>query len=176
VNVAILRSFYAAPETFDFVSNLGNRATLVRFRHGHGKAVLDLHNARLPTLKKIQGLLLQGPIMRLGNDGFTVASQADVPPTRTCAVVAAAVVDTPILPDLVRVLDVKRIREEITDEDSGTTFLLAEDGLYLIRRWATEWDKESGLRSPNGGGAKHSRGQCSKRRLVTQEQSNPSWR
>ena len=159
MNVAILRSFYAAPETFDFVSNLGNRATLVRFRHGHGKAVLDLHNARLPTLKKIQGLLLQGPIMRLGNDGFTVASQADVPPTRTCAVVAAAVVDTPILPDLVRVLDVKRIREEITDEDTGTTFLLAEDGLYLIRRWATEWDKrwatewdkESGLRSPNGG-------------------------
>src|ERR1017187_2198285 len=41
-----------APETFDFVSNLGNRATLVRFRHGHGNAVLDLYNARLPTLKK----------------------------------------------------------------------------------------------------------------------------
>jgi hypothetical protein len=116
-----------APDTFDFVSNLGNRAILVQFRHGHGNAVLDLHNARLPALKRIQGLPLQSPIMRLGNDGFTVTSQADLPPARSYPVV-----DNANLPDLVHVLDIKRIGEEITDEDTDTTFLLAEDGLYLI--------------------------------------------
>jgi len=42
-----------APDTFDFVSNLGNRAILVQFRHGHGNAVLDLHNARLPARAKL---------------------------------------------------------------------------------------------------------------------------
>jgi hypothetical protein len=139
-----------APETFDFVSNLGYQATLVRFRLGHGKAVLDLHNARIPTLKRIQGLPLQGPIMGLSHAGFTVTSQTDAPPTRSYRAVAPAVADAPNLPDLVRVLDVKQIREEITDEDTGTTFLLTEDGLYLIRRPAAEWDTERP--EPSGGG------------------------
>ena len=39
--------------------------------------------------------------------------------------------------------DVKRVREEITNEETGTTFLLADDGLYLVRRPSVERDKES---------------------------------
>ena len=37
----------------------------------------------------------------------------------------------------------KRVREEITNEETGTTFLLADDGLYLVRRPSVERDKES---------------------------------
>jgi hypothetical protein len=37
-----------------------------------------------------------------------------------------------------RVYEVKQVRQEITNHDTGTTFLLAEDGLYLIRRPTVE--------------------------------------
>jgi hypothetical protein len=53
-------------------------------------------------------------------------------------VVDTAVVDTTNLPDLVRIFDVKRVREEVANDVTGTTFLLTEGGLYLIRRPGVE--------------------------------------
>src|ERR1700687_93072 len=128
-----------APGPYDFVSTLGNRAELVRFRHSEGDAVLDLHKVKAPTLKSVQGLTLQGPTMPLGDDGFTVTSQADaaVQSTRDYQVV-----DTANSQELNRVFDVKRVREEIANGDTGTTFLLAADGLYLIRRPVVETSKK----------------------------------
>jgi hypothetical protein len=41
-----------------------------------------------------------------------------------------------------RVYDVKQVREEITNDETGTTFLLAAHGLYLIRRPAVEEEYE----------------------------------
>ena len=37
-----------------------------------------------------------------------------------------------------RIIEVKQVRQEATKPDTGTTFLLAEKGLYLIRRPALE--------------------------------------
>ncbi len=51
-------------------------------------------------------------------------------------------VDTTNLPDLVRIFDVKRVREEVANDVTGTTFLLTEDGLYLIRRPGVEMVKK----------------------------------
>ncbi len=36
------------------------------------------------------------------------------------------------------VYEVKQVRQEITNHETGTTFLLAADGLYLIRRPTVE--------------------------------------
>ena len=127
---------------FDFVSTLGGRAELVRFRQGQGDAVLDLQKAEAPTLARVQGQTLQGSIMLLGDDGFTVTRQADVPPARNYPVVDTAVVDTTNLPDLVGIFDVKRVREEVANDVTGTIFLLTEDGLYLIRRPGVEMVKK----------------------------------
>jgi hypothetical protein len=120
---------------FDFISSLGDRAALVRFRQGHLEAVLDLHNDKLPTLRKIPGLTLQGPVTPLAGDGFTVSAQvdADASPSRDYQVV-----DIANLQALRRVFDVTQVRAEISNDDTGTTFLLAEGGLYLIRRPAVE--------------------------------------
>jgi hypothetical protein len=123
------------PGAFDFVSTLGNRAEMVRFRQGEGSAVLDLRKAKDPTLKRAQGLTLQGPTMALGNDGFTVTSQDNVVAQSSRDYL---VVDTANAQDLNRVFDVKRVHVEIANNATGTTFLLAEDGLYLIRRPAVE--------------------------------------
>jgi hypothetical protein len=37
-----------------------------------------------------------------------------------------------------RMDEVRQVRQEITNDETGTTFLLTADGLYLIRRPAME--------------------------------------
>jgi hypothetical protein len=130
-----------APGPFDFVSTLGDRAEVVRFRQGEGSAVLDLHKVNVPTLTKVQGLTLQGTTMPLGDDGFTVTSQADSNARSTRDV---QVVDTASLGESNHVFDVKEVREVLTKHDTGTTFLLTQNGLYEIRRPAVE--RENALR------------------------------
>jgi len=131
-----------APGSFDFVSSLGDNAELVRFRSGQGEAVLNLHKVKAPTLNTIQGLDLHGSTQRLGDDGFIIASQ----PTAQSTPMQSGSGDptnyqlvdisNPLHPS--PLADVKQVREEVTNNDTGTTFLLTADGLYLIRRPAVE--------------------------------------
>jgi hypothetical protein len=128
-----------APGPFDFVSTLGNRAEVVRFRQGQGSAVLDLHKANVPTLTKVQGLTLQGATMALGDDGFIVTSRAD---SNAQSAQDAQVVGTASRGDLNHVFDVRDVREELTKHDTGTTFLLTQSGLYVVRRPLVERENE----------------------------------
>jgi hypothetical protein len=125
----------AARGPFDFVLSLGSQAELVRFRADQGYAVLHLHEVKGPTLEEVQGLTLKGPTMPLGGDGLIVTSRADADeqPARDYQVV-----DTTNTQEGSRVFNVKGVREEITKNNTGTTFLLAEGGLYVIRRPAVE--------------------------------------
>jgi hypothetical protein len=126
-----------ASGAFDFVSALGQQAELIRFRQGQQQAVLDLHKITTPMLKQLPGLTLRGQTMLLGGDGFMVSTPlvADTQPTRDYQVV-----DTANSRELDRVFNVKQVRQEIANKDTGTTFLLADSGLYLIRRPAVEAD------------------------------------
>jgi hypothetical protein len=118
---------------FDFISPVGNQGELVRFRQGNEDAVLDLRK-KIPSLKTVQGLTLTGPITRLGNDGFTVSGHA--PELQRAW--DYQVVETANSPELNQVFEVQQVREELTKPDTGTTFLLTEKGLYVIRRPAIE--------------------------------------
>ena len=128
-----------APGPFDFVSTLGDRAEIVRFRQGQGSAVLDLHKVRVPTLTKLEGLTLQGATTALGDDGFIVSSGAD---SNARSARDFQVVDTASLGDLNHVVDVKEVRDELTKHNTGTTFLLTQNGLYVVRRPAVERENE----------------------------------
>jgi hypothetical protein len=129
-----------APGPFDFVSSLGSRAELIRFRQDQGNAVLDLHKAKVPVLKTPQGLTLKGAAMPLGNDGLTVSSRA-LADSQLARDYQVQVVNSANSPELSRVFNSKGIREEITEYDTGTTFLLTDDGLFLIRRPVKEMEK-----------------------------------
>ncbi len=122
-----------APGAFDFVSSLGDYAELVRFRNGQGEAVLDLHKVKTPTLNKIQGLDFQGSTERLGGDGLIVADAND--PNYQVVDLSNPVAPNPVA-------EVKHVLEKITNDETGTTFLLAVDGLYVIRRPAVEEEYE----------------------------------
>jgi hypothetical protein len=118
---------------FDFISPVGNQGELVRFREGNEDAVLDLRR-KSPSLKAVQGMTLTGPVTRLGNDGFTVSGHA--PELQRAW--DYQVVETANSRELNQVFDVQQVREELTKADTGTTFLLTEKGLYVIRRPAIE--------------------------------------
>jgi len=123
------------PGPFDFVADLGKRGKLVRFRGGQGEAVLDLRN--IPMLVKVPGLDTQNSTILVADDGSRLAAQA------LNAAVGQSTRDYKVFqsgesPSDDRVMEVKQVRQEVTNPDTGTTFLLAENGLYLIRRPALE--------------------------------------
>jgi hypothetical protein len=109
---------------FDFVSPLGKQAELIRFRQGHEEAVLDLHKGLTTTHRGDAGFPGSGPAPRSQSAGVD------------------QVVDTANTLDLGRVFDLKQVREEVTNAGTGTTFLLTDNGLYLIRRPAVEREKK----------------------------------
>jgi len=125
-----------APGSFDFVSSLGEYGELVRFRNGRGDAVLNLHSVKYPRLIPAQGLDFQGSIQRLGDDGLILPDQRAVQADATNPDLQIVDLSNPLHPN--PVADVKRVREEITNGDTGTTFLLAADGLYVVRRPTVE--------------------------------------
>ena len=129
-----------APGPFDFVSSLGSRAELIRFRQDQGNAVLDLHKAKVPVLKVPPGLTLNGAAMALGNDELTVSGRP-LGDSQLARDYQVQVVNTANSPELDGVLNTKGVREEITKYDTGTTFLLTDDGLFLIRRPVKEMEK-----------------------------------
>jgi hypothetical protein len=129
-----------APGAFDFVSSLGDHAELVRFRHDQGEAVLDLHKVKAPTLHMIPGLDFQGSTEFLGDDGFIIADRPDAQSGANDPNYQVVDMSNPLHPN--PVADVKQVLEKITNDETGTTFLLAADGLYLIRRPAVEEEYE----------------------------------
>jgi hypothetical protein len=83
---------------------------------------------------------LKGWAMPLVNYGLTVSSQAQAD-TQLARNHQLQVVNTANAWELNRVFNVKGIREEITKDDTGTTFLLTDRGLFLIRRPVQEMNK-----------------------------------
>jgi hypothetical protein len=79
--------------------------------------------------------------MHLDNDGFAVTSQTDsgAQSTRDYQV---QLVNSGNSRELNRVFKVEGVREEITKYDTGTTFLLTQGGLFLIRRPVKEMNKQ----------------------------------
>jgi hypothetical protein len=120
---------------FDFVAALGERAELVRFRHLQEDAILDLH--KIPTLKKLQGRQVLTSTVLLGDGSSPLAGPA-IAPAIDQSVRDYQVFETGKSHADDRIVEVKQVRQEMTNADTGTTFLLAEKGLYLIRRPALE--------------------------------------
>jgi hypothetical protein len=123
------------PGPYDFIADLGRRGELVRFRGGQGEAVLDLRNT--PVLMRVPGLHTQNSTILLADYGSRPAGQA-LPAGAGQGTRDYKIFQSGESPSEDRVVDVKQVRQEVTNPDTGTTFLLAENGLYLIRRPALE--------------------------------------
>lgn len=122
---------------FDFVSPVGSKLELIEYRDTHQEGLMDFRKSKLPKLETVQGLTMQGPVTGLGNDGFIVAGDGPRAPSSQ----DYQVVDTANSETSSNVVDVKQVRENISKLDTGTTFLLAKDGLYVVRRPKAESEK-----------------------------------
>jgi hypothetical protein len=120
---------------FDFVFPLGHEAERIRFRPGHEEAALDLHKETVAKLKSLEGLTRQGSMTPLGNDELSLTTQG----TQTDRDRDYQVMEPWSAEQLNRLFDVKQVSAEMTNAATGTTFLLAEGGLYVIRRPDAEW-------------------------------------
>ena len=125
-----------APGSFDFVASLGADVVLVRFRNGQGEAILNLHNAKTPTLNMIRGLYSQGTTEFLGDDVLVVAKRTSVQSDPSDTDYQVVDISNPLHPNPLP--DIKQVLEKITNYQTGTTFLLTSHGLYLIRQPAVE--------------------------------------
>jgi hypothetical protein len=127
----------AAEGAFDFVRPLGDNTELVYFRDGQKEAVLDLRKAKRPVLQMISAVTDFGPAEALGESGFLVTSQAHkyIPAVARDYQVVDVAASIPT--QLATVNDVKH---RVTNDYTGTTFLLGGNGLTVVRRLSVEND------------------------------------
>jgi hypothetical protein len=120
---------------FDFVRPLGDNAELIHFRDGQNVGVLDLHKAQRPTLRTIATTTDLANAEQLGESGLLASnvSYQYVPPVaRDFQVIDISSANpTPLA-------TVKDVKHRVTNDETGTTFLLGSDGLTVVRRLSVE--------------------------------------
>jgi hypothetical protein len=127
------------PGAFDFVAPVGDKAELIRFRVNQASALLDLKHAQAPALRPMPSANPPGQFSVLGNDGFIIGTPVD---TGAGAPRDYQVVDAANLQQLEQLPEVRQVRQQLDNGATGTTFLLTDEGLYLIRRPSAEMAKQ----------------------------------
>jgi hypothetical protein len=120
----------AAQGAFDFIRPLGYSAELVYFRDSQKEAVLDLRKTKRPVLRVILAMTDLRPAEPLGERSFLVTAQAH---QYTPAVARDYQVIVPT-----QLKTVKDVKHRVTNDYTGTTFLLGRDGLTVVRQLSVE--------------------------------------
>jgi hypothetical protein len=129
------------PAPFEFAEPVGTSSILVRFYNNQGIAVLDLHNAKAPVLKTVNGLQYTGYAEPLGESAFMVTDNPSMNPARVSRdyqIVDASNATNPVL-----LYTGNRVVQTITRDETGTTFLLGQNGLTVIRRPRVEQEYQA---------------------------------
>jgi hypothetical protein len=111
------------PGPFDFVSPFNSRAELILFRGTGRQAIIDLRRPQNPVYRDTSESKLQG-------DGIMIHNRPD----EMMEPVDYQIVDGAGSRHASHIMDVKGVKQELTNDGTGTTFLLARDGLFVIRR------------------------------------------
>src|SRR5258708_3878581 len=127
----------AAEGAFDFVRPLGDHTELVYFRDNQKEAVLDLRKAKRPVFRVISTAADLDQAETLGESGLLATSQPYKyvsPVGRDYQVIDIAA------PALTQLATVRNVRHRVTNNETGTTFLLGPNGLTVVRRLGVEND------------------------------------
>jgi len=129
--------------SFDFVGAIGN-SELVAFRDGSGNGVIDLRKAKAPKLSTITGALPTAT-EPLGDAGYLSSSSQTGPAMAGPAVEprSVQVVETAAAPHVVGT--VASVTRQVARPETGTTFLLGQNGVTVIRQVAAEHAYEQQL-------------------------------
>lgn len=129
-----------ASARFDFVESVGNDSVLVRYRDGSGEALLNLKHRKHPVLADASALTGTEAAEKLGQTALLSAS--------TNATVAPIVDSDPTYkvwdsskashPNLLATIP--GVTQRLSNEDTGTLFLLSDNGITVVRRLRVEED------------------------------------
>jgi hypothetical protein len=122
---------------FDFIRPIGDHSELVYFRDSQKEAVLDVRKAKRPVLRVISTVTDLGPAETLGESDLLVTSQ----PYKYVSAVGRdyQVIDIAASAPT-QLATVKDVRHRVTNNETGTTFLLGPNGLTVVRRLSVEND------------------------------------
>jgi hypothetical protein len=125
----------ATDGAFDFVRPLGNQAELVYFRDSQKEAVLDLRKAKRPVFRETSTVTDLGQAETLGENGLLSTSQVHtyVPAVARDYQVIDIAASSPT-----QLATVKDVKHRVTNDETGTTFLLGSNGLTVVRRLSIE--------------------------------------
>ncbi|WP_260706183.1 LVIVD repeat-containing protein [Edaphobacter flagellatus] len=124
-----------APSAFDFIKPLGAHTELVRFRNDHSFAIFDMQKSLVPQLQKTALINLDGS-EPLGITGLLTTHQTafnSAPLPREYQIVDTSVASRPAT-----LATVEQVQARLTNGETGTTFLLGEQGLTVIRQLPVE--------------------------------------
>ena len=127
------------PSAFDFVEPIGNNSVLLRYRNGSGEALLSVKRSNHPALGQASALAGTEAAEKLGETGLLSASTNVAAPTAnsdpTYKVWDSSKAAQPVL-----LATVPGVTQRLSNEDTGTVFLLSRDGVTLVRRLRVEED------------------------------------
>jgi hypothetical protein len=133
----VLSTPLAAEGAFDFVRPLGHNAELVYFRDGQKEAVLDLRKPKRPVFRVISTVTDLGRAESLGESGLLATSQPYkyVPAVGRSYQVIDIAASAPT-----QLATIEDVRHRVTNDETGTTFLLGPNGLTVVRQLSVEND------------------------------------
>jgi hypothetical protein len=146
---AVTKIGLAAKTVFDFVQDVGGRGELIRYRDGSGVALLSFKKCKHPVLAEGPTLDRAGSSEALGETGLLLTSD-DVVRKPTSDPRNYTVLDTsnPSQPALLASIPV--VKQCLTKADTGTLFLLNNDGVTVVRRLRVEQEHQIDLTVQRG--------------------------
>jgi len=122
---------------FDFVEPIGNNSVLVRYRDGSGEALLNVKHSNHPVLGQASALAGTEAAEELGETGLLSASTDIAGPIvendPTYKVWDSSKASHPNL-----LATIPAVTQRLSNEDTGTLFLLSEHGITVVRRLRVE--------------------------------------
>jgi hypothetical protein len=121
---------------FDFVEALNDHGELIRYRRNGGIAVLDLTKAKKPMLHTVTSEAGFVTTESVGRSGFLATSG----PHREVNLTAQdfQLIDLSGRSGPAVLTTIKQVNHRVTNDETGTTFLLGGDGLTVVRQPSVE--------------------------------------
>src|ERR1700731_4298536 len=129
-----------APSAYDFVQDLADSAVLIRYRNHSGFAVISFKNYKQPVLKSEPEYLHPASVEPDGSSALLlVSANGGTTQPREPEYEVLRVSDpsnpTPLA-------TISGVIQRLDRPQTGTVFLLNDQGLTIIRRLAAEWENK----------------------------------
>ena len=135
---------FTSASPFNFVEAIGDNSVLIQYRDGSGYAILNLAPGLHPVVENKAAFAQAAGFDPLGQSGLLIPVSANAgdpaDAAQTYRIVNTAAKDAPYV-----LATVPNVTEEVANGETGTTFLLNQRGVTVVRRLRVEQAHEAEL-------------------------------